>query len=88
MTKFASSVIALLVLGAMLIGTPADSYARERHAQGTAVQLYRPHATYRGSYSVYPRTRYGWYGPPVYPNPYIRPFLWWDPYGMRWDGAD
>jgi hypothetical protein len=87
MTKFANSLIALLVLGAILIGTPGASYARERRVQATTVQLHRPHATYRSSYSLY-RARYGWHESPVYPNPYIRPFLSWDPYGKRWDGVD
>jgi hypothetical protein len=83
MTKIANSLIVLLALGA-----PSASYARERHAQGTAVPIHRPYAAYRGGYVVYPRGGYGWYGPPVYPNPYIRPFMHWDPYGMRWDSGD
>jgi hypothetical protein len=88
MTKIANSLIALLVLGAMFIGTPGASYARERHAQGTAVKIHRPYVIYRSGYSQHPRAGYGWYGPPAYPNPYVRPFLTWDPYGVRWDGRE
>jgi hypothetical protein len=78
-------IVALGVLGAMLVGPAGASYGRERHAQGGVIQK-RGHTLYpREGYRLYPREGY-WYGPPAYPNVYQRPFMTWDPYGMRWDG--
>jgi hypothetical protein len=84
------SMIALGVLGAMLVGTAGAGYARERHTQarGTVVQKHRYQAMDRGGYARYPRADYYGWNDPYYPNVYQRPFLRWDPYGMRWDGMD
>jgi hypothetical protein len=85
MIKIGNSLIALSVLGVMLVGIPTASDARGR---GTVVQKHRYYPTYRSGDVLYPDARYRWNGPPTYPDPYVRPFLRWDPYGMRWDGPD
>jgi hypothetical protein len=84
------SMLALGVLGAMLVGTAGAGYARERHVQAPAASVHhkqRHQATDRSGYALYPREGYG-RSEPAYPNVYERPFMSWDPYGMRWDGTD
>jgi hypothetical protein len=84
------SMLALGVLGAMLVGTADAGYARERHVQAPAASVHhkqRYQATDRSGYTLYPREGYG-RSEPAYPNVYERPFMSWDPYGMRWDGTD
>ena len=85
------SMIALAMVGAVLVGSTTSSYARTAHKRHYRSDAYGPYAlqpgsTYR-SPSVYGRDPW-WQPPRNYPNPYERPFLSWDPYGLRWDNAE
>jgi hypothetical protein len=95
MVTATKSMIALGVLGAMFVGTPSASYARDARAHAgsksaVVVHKQRHPVSERGAYARSPRYGFDpwWQPPPYYPNVYERPFLKWNPYGMRWEGMD
>jgi|SoimicmetaTmtLMB_FD_contig_71_406025_length_1375_multi_2_in_0_out_0_1 hypothetical protein len=88
--------IALGVAGAMLAGNPGLSlaggpYARATAAKSGAVSYAQPRRGYESrAHALSPRNAFDSWSqpPPSLPNIYQRPFLGWDPYGMRWDGNE
>jgi hypothetical protein len=92
-------MIALAILGAVAVGSTSSSYARTTHSKATAANAAAVihKQRYRGGYALQPGAAYlraplaraPWsQAPRNYPNPNLLPFLSWDPYGLRWDGAE
>jgi hypothetical protein len=98
MITLSKSIVAFGLLGAIAVGTATPSDARTYHGKFTNFR-----SVDRSAYAYY-RARYVWirpvyarwgharwgYGmyPRNYPNPYVRPFVTWNPYGARWEGND
>jgi hypothetical protein len=98
MITLSKSIMAFGLLGAIAVGTATPSDARTDHGKFANFS-----SVDRSAYAYY-RTRYVWvrpvyarwgyarwgYGtyPRNYPNPYVRPFVTWNPYGARWEGTD
>ena len=96
MSTMTKSMIGLAFAGAILVGNASPSLARDVHARAPAPDFGFVAPGYgrgneRGAYAQVPRG-YGngrtFQGNGYVPPAAVRPGLSWDPYGLRWDGAD
>ena len=96
MSNMTKALVALGFASAIFLGNSAPSLARNVHARapvteyGADVPWYGNRDASRGAYARVPfgyRNGQGFEGQSYIP-PAIRPGVTWDPYGLRWDGAD
>ncbi len=96
MSTMTKSMIGLAFATAILVGNASPSLARDVHARAPAPEFgygapwYGP-GNAPGAYAQVPRGyRNGrtFDGNRYVPPAAVRPGLSWDPYGLRWDGAD